>query len=52
MSACADEECTIYYCVICGPCLREWFPNGRYMTVHRAIPHPPELTFDEEDNPQ
>jgi hypothetical protein len=52
MSACADESSTIYYCVICGPCLRDLLPNGSTKTVHRNIPHPPGMTYDEEERPQ
>lgn len=52
MSACTDEASTIYYCIICGPCLRDMLPNGGEMTLHKDIPHPPELTFDEEERPQ
>jgi hypothetical protein len=38
-----------YYCVICGK-LIEATIDGIF--VHDPIPHPENMTFDEEDNPQ
>lgn len=37
-----------YYCVVCARLLLA--VNG--VIVHDDIPHPPDMTFDEEDNPQ
>ncbi len=51
MSAEVTENTLIYYCPVCGPCLRELLPKGE-LTVHRDIPHPPELTYDEDERPQ
>lgn len=42
----------MYWCVVCGPCLREHLPDGYHITVHQDIPHPNDMTFDEEDKPQ
>lgn len=38
-----------YYCVVCNKLL-EADDDG--IIVHDPIPHPIEMTFDEEDNPQ
>ena len=36
-----------YYCVIC----HKWLPETDGVIVHDPIPHPPEMTFDEQENP-
>ncbi len=51
MTAEAAPECQVYYCLVCGPCLQETI-GDRTITVHESIPHPPELTFDEDERPQ
>ena len=51
MSATADDSLSVYWCVICGPCLRETHEGGD-MTIHRNIPHPDTMTFDEESTLQ
>lgn len=52
MSAEADQECTVYYCVVCGPILR--LPGKRRdIVAHQDVPHPDEVLWtDEEGNPQ
>ena len=52
MTASADETTTVHYCVVCGPCLRLLHGDDEYTTVHKNIPHPDSMTFDEEENPQ
>ena len=42
----------IYYCLICGPCLRETYERGSTVVVHNNVPHPDAMTFDEEERPQ
>ena len=42
---CGDDG---YWCVICQRLL----PNDDGVIVHDALPHPDEMTFDEEDRPQ
>lgn len=37
-----------YYCVICG----KYIEAVDGVIVHDDIPHPPDMTFDEEENPQ
>lgn len=38
-----------YYCVVCG----RFLPADEHgVIVHDAVPHPPDMTFDEEENPQ
>ena len=37
-----------YYCVICGKYIQA--VDG--VIVHDDIPHPSDMTFDEEENPQ
>ena len=37
-----------YYCVVCGRFLLE--EDG--LIVHDDVPHPVDMTFDEEENPQ
>ena len=51
MTATTDEDCTIYYCVVCGPCLKMLCEDGN-VTVHNLVPHPEDMTFDEEERPQ
>jgi hypothetical protein len=38
-----------YYCVICGRLIES---NADGIIVHDPIPHPENMTFDEEENPQ
>lgn len=55
MTAQAAPECSVYYCLVCGPCLQEIIETDcgpRTITVHDNIPHPDEMTFDEEESPQ
>ena len=50
MSAVQDAECHVYYCVICGPCMRLL---GKYtdVIVHKNIPHPETVPlYDEEED--
>ena len=37
-----------YYCVVCG----KWLQEQDGVIVHDPVPHPIEMTFDEEENPQ
>ena len=37
-----------YWCVVCGRMLRVAYG----VVVHDDVPHPEEMTFAEEDNPQ
>jgi len=39
----------IYYCVVCG---RGIEPDEHGVYVHDDVPHPPDMAFDEEENPQ
>jgi hypothetical protein len=39
----------IYYCVVCG---RGIEPDEYGVYVHDDVPHPPDMAFDEEENPQ
>jgi hypothetical protein len=41
-----------YFCVICGQCQVTVHPGGARVIVHKDIPHPEDMTYDEEDNPQ
>lgn len=52
MTACADEDAAVYWCVICGPCLRDLISENQHLTVHNDVPHPQDLTYDEEEFPQ
>lgn len=56
MTAQAAPEDRVYYCLVCGPCIQEigQTPWGQEVaiTLHRDIPHPPDMTFDEEEHPQ
>jgi hypothetical protein len=38
-----------YYCVVCGRFLPA---DETGVIVHDNVPHPPDMTFDEEENPQ
>lgn len=42
------EEADGYYCIVCGRFLSE--EDG--LIVHDDVPHPVDMTFDEEENPQ
>jgi len=47
VSAQAAPNCLVYWCIVCGPCLRELFdtPQGqRSVTVHLNIKHPDDMT--------
>ena len=44
----SDEEIAGYWCVICQRLL----PNDDGVVVHDDVPHPDEMTFDEEERPQ
>lgn len=37
-----------YYCLACN----KFLPEVDGVIVHDNVPHPPELTFDEMENPQ
>lgn len=37
-----------YYCVICS----KWLSETDGVIVHDNVPHPPDMTFDEQENPQ
>lgn len=37
-----------YWCVVCG----RFLPDDAGVIVHDDVPHPNEMTFDEEDKPQ
>ena len=52
MTACADDTTTVHYCMVCGPCLRMAVEDGGHITLHNNLPHPDDMTYDEEDNPQ
>lgn len=39
----------IYYCVVCG---RDIEGDEHGVFVHDDVPHPPDMTFDEDENPQ
>ena len=36
-----------YYCVIC----HKWLQEQDGVIVHDPVPHPPDMTFDEQENP-
>ena len=38
-----------YYCVVCGRFIEA---DDRGVIVHDDLPHPPDMTFDETENPQ
>jgi hypothetical protein len=42
-----DED--VYYCVVCGRCIER---NEHGVFVHDDVPHPPDMTFDEEEKLQ
>ena len=39
----------VYYCVVCGRAIE---PDGDGVYVHDDVPHPADMTFDEDENPQ
>ncbi len=41
-----------YYCVVCGKCRVETDDDGGRIVIHGDVPHPEQLTFDEEERPQ
>jgi len=41
-----DEEG--YWCVVCG----RFLPSDGGVVVHDNVPHPIDMTFDEQENPQ
>lgn len=42
-----DED--VYYCVVCG----RGIERDEYgIFAHDDVPHPPDMTFDEEETPQ
>lgn len=43
---------SVYYCLICGPCMREHISEDDTITIHDDVPHPPDLEFDEEERMQ
>ncbi len=51
MTAVADTEAGIYYCMVCGPCLRLVGEHGD-VTIHAPVEHPEDMTFDEDERPQ
>ena len=51
MNAELDPTARVYWCVVCGPLLR-LDAQGGTLTVHRPLPHPHDMTYDEEDRPQ
>lgn len=42
MSAQQDAECRVYYCVVCGPCMKLIGENADII-VHQNIPHPEDV---------
>ena len=44
----SDIHSCSYYCVVCG----KYIEAVDGVIVHDAIPHPPDMTFDEEERPQ
>lgn len=51
MTAELAQNTTTYHCIVCGPCLRELCEDGS-VTIHQDIPHPDNLEYDDEENPQ
>lgn len=45
IDVCPDDG---YWCVVCD----KWLPIKSGVVVHDDIPHPPDMTFDEEEKPQ
>ena len=37
-----------YWCVVCG----RYLPDDDGVVVHDDVPHPEDMTFDEEERPQ
>lgn len=54
MSARAATDCWVYDCPVCGPCLAidDEDDEEAGIILHNDVPHPLDMTFDEEDNPQ
>jgi len=54
MTAQAEREWQVHYCIMCGPVLM--LPDEGEgcgdIVLHKAIPHPELMTFDEEERPQ
>lgn len=52
----AAPDCRVYYCPVCGPCLQQiietFSDEPGTITIHADIPHPYDLTFDEEETLQ
>lgn len=46
----SDDPPDEYWCVCCGRRLE--FNEQLGGILHDDVPHPPDMTFDEEDNPQ
>jgi hypothetical protein len=42
------DEVDGYYCIVCG----RFLPSENGMIVHDDVPHPADMTFDDEENPQ
>ncbi len=42
------DEVDGYYCIVCG----RFLPSENGMIVHDDVPHPIDMTFDDEENPQ
>lgn len=42
------EEVDGYYCIVCG----RFLPEEDGLIVHDDVPHPADMTFDDEENPQ
>lgn len=42
---------TVYHCLVCGPIMREHYDHGT-VTFHRNVPHPADMTYNEEERPQ
>lgn len=46
LRACCDDEG--YWCVVCG----RFLPSDEGVIVHDDVPHPSDMTFDDEETPQ
>lgn len=44
----------VYYCLVCQKGIKGIYNEDldNYTFVHDEVPHPVDMTFDEEDNPQ
>lgn len=52
MSAVVAEDCSVYYCITCGPCLR-FLGEDYNTTLHNDVWHPDEyVNVDYEDTLQ